>query len=116
MLASICPGITVLRGQHTNWCALFRLLVDLSELRLKLGCVQLFAIDLMVDLEELVLADDHDIRMLLVTVLGWVIGWFGGNSGAVEHVLVAGHGNRELLHVFRLEASVVHLLLELQDS
>ncbi len=98
------PGIAVLRGQAPDGRGALCLFVDLAELRLQLGRVELLAADLVLDLEKLVPAHDDDVGVLLGGVLDGVVCRLGGDAAGVEHPLVAGHGHRQLPHVFRLES------------
>jgi len=65
--------------------------------------------------EELVLADDENVLVLRGRVFLGVISRFGRYSAAVEHPLVALHGDGKLLHVFWFESAFVNLLLEFQS-
>ena len=116
MFAGIGPGVTVLRGEEADRRRLFGVGVDATELLLEFGGVELLATVLVVDFEELVLADDDDVRVLLVVVFHRVVGGLGGNAAGVEHPLVAGHGHGKLPHVFRLQGLLVHLLLEFEHG
>lgn len=82
-LAHVGPVVTILRGQDTDSWALLGTLVDPSELLLELGACQLFSSDFVWELEKLILPDDEDVRVLLVVVFLWVVGWLCRNTAAV---------------------------------
>ncbi|KAF1738016.1 Adenylyl cyclase-associated protein [Beauveria bassiana] len=114
--ARIGPDVAVLRGQSTDRWNILSSLVDAAELLLKLGGVKLLAVDLVEDLEELVLADDDNVLVGVGRVLLRVVGRLSGDTGAVEHPLVAVHADGQLLHVLGLEGTLVDHLLELEDG
>lgn len=113
-LTHLGPVVSVLARHDANARCLFGNLVDASELLLELRRVELLAIDLVSHLEELVLADDGDVLVLVGSVLLCVVGGLGGDAAAVEHVLVAAHGNGQLLHVLGLQSALDDLLPEVE--
>ena len=119
-LARIGPHVPILGGQGADGGRALRRgeLVDAGELGLELGRVQLLAVDLVGDLEELVLADGEDVLVLLLggVVLDGVVGGAGRHAAGVEHPLVAVHADGQLAHVLGLEGAGVDLGLELEGG
>lgn len=69
----------------------------------------------MENLEELVLANNSNVLVVVGSVLLGVVGGLSGDTTAVEHVLITAHGNRQLLHVLGLEGALHDLLSEVKD-
>ena len=115
--AGIGPDVTVLGGESTDGGgARSGELVNALEGLLKLSGVELLAVNLVVDLVELVLADGKDVLVLIGAELDGVVGGLGSNTAGVEHPLVRVHANGELLHVLGLESAGVDHLLELESG
>lgn len=111
----LSPGVSVLGGHDTNSRSVLGQLVDAEELLLQFLCCELLAIDLVEDLEELVLANNSNVLVVVGSVLLGVVGGLSGDTTAVEHVLITAHGNRQLLHVLGLEGALHDLLSEVKD-
>lgn len=90
-------------------------MVDAQELLLQLGSGKLLAIDLVQDLEELVLANNSNVLVIVGSILLGVIGRLCGDTAAVEHVLVTAHCNGQFLHVLGLKSAFNDLLPEVKD-
>ena len=111
----LSPGVSVLGGHDTNSRSVLGQLVDAQELLLQFGSSELLAIDLMEDLEELVLANNSNVLVVVGSILLGVIGRLSRDAAAVEHVLVTAHGNGQLLHVLGFESALNDLLPEVKD-
>lgn len=116
LLPSIGPQVTVGDSQNADGGSPLRNLIDALKLLLQLGDVETLPVDNKGHLEELVLAHNHNVLVFLGRVLLGVVGALGGNTAAVEHVLVRAHGDGQLAHVLGLQGAIVYLALELERS
>jgi len=115
-LAGSIPVVTVGHSQHTDRRGGLGNLVDALKLLLQLRDVQGLAVNNHGDLEELVLADHHDVLVLGSGVLAREVLHVARDAAAVEHVLVRVHGHGLATQVLGLERAVVDLALELENS
>lgn len=114
-LARFGPDVTVLSREDPNSRRLFSLVVNPSELLLQFRSIQLLTVDLVHDLEELILADNNNVLMLIVIVFYRIIFWLSRYTASIEHPLVRLHADGQLPHILRFEGSGIYLVLELQD-
>ena len=114
--ASVSPNVAVLGSESTDSGGALGKLVDTGELLFKLGGGELLAIDFVLNLEELVVANGNDVLVGGMVEFDRVVLGVSSDSRGVEHPLVAVHTNGQLLHVLGLQAASVDLLLKLKNS
>ena len=90
--------------------------VDYLELLLQFTAGEFLTVDDVGDFEELVLADNRKMLVLLGRVFLGVVSGLGGDTRAVEHVLVRVHRHWDFSQVLWLQRSIIHLAFELKGG